>query len=53
VLLTAEFELEQDAADAIVKRMRKAWILRKASQPLTFQAASRILPESARLSAAP
>jgi UDP-N-acetylmuramate dehydrogenase len=52
VLLTGEFELEQDAADAIVKRMRKAWILRKASQPLTFQAAGRIFQNPRGLSAA-
>jgi UDP-N-acetylmuramate dehydrogenase len=42
VLLEAEFVLEGDDPDAIVKRMRKAWILRKASQPLTFQSAGRI-----------
>src|SRR5262249_34328460 len=30
VLLAAEFELERDATDAIVKRMIKAWIQRKA-----------------------
>jgi UDP-N-acetylmuramate dehydrogenase len=42
VLLAAEFELEADLPDAIVKRMRKAWIQRKASQPLSFQAAGRI-----------
>jgi UDP-N-acetylmuramate dehydrogenase len=33
VLLTGEFALESDSADAIVKRMRKAWITRKATQP--------------------
>jgi UDP-N-acetylmuramate dehydrogenase len=42
VLLAAEFELEADDPDAIVKRMRRAWIQRKASQPLSFQAAARI-----------
>jgi UDP-N-acetylmuramate dehydrogenase len=42
VLLSAEFELETDATDAIVKRMRKAWIQRKAGQPLSFQAAGRV-----------
>ncbi len=52
VLLSAEFELEPDAADAIVKRMRKAWILRKAGQPLTFQAAGRIFQNPRGLSAA-
>src|SRR5207244_4727293 len=34
VLVSAEFELETDHTDAIVKRLRKAWIHRKASQPL-------------------
>ncbi len=42
VLLGAEFELETDNPDVIVKRMRKAWIQRKAGQPLSFQAAARI-----------
>src|SRR5436309_2747967 len=42
VLLAAEFELETDAGDAIVKRMRKAWIQRKAAQPFSFQAAARV-----------
>jgi UDP-N-acetylmuramate dehydrogenase len=52
VLLTAEFKLETDSADAIVKRMRKAWISRKASQPLSFQAAARIFKDPRGLSAA-
>jgi UDP-N-acetylmuramate dehydrogenase len=52
VLLTAEFRLESDSADAIVKRMRKAWIARKASQPLSFQAAARIFKNPRGLSAA-
>jgi UDP-N-acetylmuramate dehydrogenase len=52
VLLTAEFELENDDPDAIVKRMRKAWIQRKASQPLSFQAAGRIFKNPRGLSAA-
>jgi UDP-N-acetylmuramate dehydrogenase len=52
VLLAAEFELEPDAPDAIVKRMRKAWIQRKASQPLSFQAAGRIFKDPRGLSAA-
>jgi UDP-N-acetylmuramate dehydrogenase len=51
VLLTAEFQLEQDAADAIVKRMRKAWIMRRAGQPLTYQAAGRIFKNPRGLSA--
>jgi UDP-N-acetylmuramate dehydrogenase len=52
VLLAAEFELEPDAADALVKRMRKAWILRKASQPLHFQSAVRCFKNPRGLSAA-
>lgn len=52
VLLSAEFELETDDADALVKRMRKAWILRKANQPLSFQAAARIFQNPRGLSAA-
>jgi UDP-N-acetylmuramate dehydrogenase len=42
VLLVAEIELDHDQPDAIVKRMRKAWIQRKAGQPLTFQAHGRM-----------
>jgi UDP-N-acetylmuramate dehydrogenase len=52
VLLSAEFALEPDTSDAIVKRMRKAWILRKASVPLTFQAAGRVFKNPRGLSAA-
>jgi UDP-N-acetylmuramate dehydrogenase len=52
VLLAAEFELDADAADAIVRRMRKAWIQRKAGQPLSFQAASRVFKDPRGLSAA-
>jgi UDP-N-acetylmuramate dehydrogenase len=42
VLLAAEIELDSDRPDAIVKRMRKAWIQRKAGQPFTFQAHGRM-----------
>jgi UDP-N-acetylmuramate dehydrogenase len=42
VLLSADFELENDGPDAIVKRMRKAWIQRKRHQPFSFQAACRV-----------
>jgi UDP-N-acetylmuramate dehydrogenase len=52
VLLTAELELDTDVVDAIVKRMRKAWIQRKASQPLSFQAAARVFKDPRGLSAA-
>lgn len=52
VLLAVELELEPDSADAIVKRMRKAWILRKASRPFSFQAAARIFRDPRGLDAA-
>ena len=52
VLLTAWFQLESDSTDAIVKRMRKAWIARKASQPLSFQTAARIFKDPRGLRAA-
>jgi UDP-N-acetylmuramate dehydrogenase len=51
VLLAAEFELETDQVDAIVKRLRKAWISRHASHPLSFQAAGRIFQNPRGLSA--
>jgi UDP-N-acetylmuramate dehydrogenase len=52
VLLAAELELEPDDPDAIVRRMRRAWIQRKASQPLSFQAAARLFKDPRGLSAA-
>jgi UDP-N-acetylmuramate dehydrogenase len=52
VLLTAEFELELDRPDAIVKRLRKAWIQRKASHPFSYQAATRMFKNPPGLSAA-
>lgn len=52
VLLAAEFELETDDAADIVKRMRKAWILRKAEQPYSFQAAARLFDNPKGVSAA-
>ena len=52
VLISAEFELESDDTDTIVKRLRKAWINRKANQPLSFQTAARIFKNPRGLSAA-
>jgi UDP-N-acetylmuramate dehydrogenase len=51
VLLGATFALERDGADAIVKRMRKAWILRKSVHPLAYQAAGRVFRDPRGLSA--
>lgn len=42
VILWVEFQLETDTADAVLKRMRRAWVFRKASEPLSFQAAVRM-----------
>jgi UDP-N-acetylmuramate dehydrogenase len=52
VLLSATFALEPDDPDLLVKRMRKAWIARKARQPFSFQAAGRVFQDPAGLSAA-
>jgi UDP-N-acetylmuramate dehydrogenase len=51
LVLRVEFELDNDHPDAILKRMRKAWIQRKAAQPLTFQAAGRVFKNPRGLSA--
>ncbi len=42
VILSVAFALEPDSPEAVLKRLRKAWILRKASEPLSFQAAVRL-----------
>lgn len=42
VILSVEFELDLDSPEALLKRLRKAWIQRKASEPLSFQAAVRL-----------
>lgn len=52
VLLSGEFELERDAEAAIVKRMRKAWIQRKAAQPFSFQASGRMFKSPRGMNAA-
>jgi UDP-N-acetylmuramate dehydrogenase len=52
VLLAAEFELEADEPGAIVKRLRKAWIQRRAAQPLSYQSAGRIFRNPRGLQAA-
>lgn len=42
LVLSAEFGLEPDQPDSILKRMRKCWIERKAHLPLSFQATARL-----------
>jgi UDP-N-acetylmuramate dehydrogenase len=39
VILEAEFQLQPDDPAEITRRMRKLWITKKATQPLTFQTA--------------
>ena len=51
VLLAAEFDLEKDRPEAIVKRMRRAWIHRKAAQSAVSEAAGRIFKNPRGLSA--
>jgi UDP-N-acetylmuramate dehydrogenase len=45
VLVAVEMDLEADQPAAIFKRMLKAWIQRKAAQPLSFQAAARLFKD--------
>ena len=52
VILAVEFELETDSLDAIVKRLRRAWIQRKASQPYSFQPAARMFKNPRGMNAA-
>src|SRR5205823_6202800 len=40
VILSAEFELETDRPDVLMKRLLKAWIVRKARLPHSFEAAA-------------
>jgi UDP-N-acetylmuramate dehydrogenase len=42
VILTVEFDLDRDDPDAILKRMRRAWIQRKGAEPFSFQHAARL-----------
>ena len=42
VILSVEFELDSEPPDVVLKRMLKAWIQRKAAEPLSFQAAVRL-----------
>ena len=42
VILSVEFDLDKDDRDALLKRLRKAWILRKATEPFSFQHAARL-----------
>jgi UDP-N-acetylmuramate dehydrogenase len=52
VILWVEFELDTEAPEAILKRMRRTWVLRKGAEPLSFQAAVRMFRNPAGASAA-
>lgn len=42
VILWVEFDLEPNAPDVLLKRMRKMWVQRQATEPLSFQAGVRM-----------
>lgn len=50
-ILEANFEVPDGDADDITQRMRKLWIMKKASQPLSFQSAGCIFKNPRGLSA--
>lgn len=52
ILLSAEFELDAERPEAIIKRLRKSWIQYKATQPYSYQAATRIFKNPPGLNAA-
>ena len=51
VILWVEFELTPEKPQALLKRMRRAWIIRKAAEPLSFQAGVRMFRDPAGQSA--
>lgn len=51
VILDGLFELQEDDPDEITRRMRKIWIMKKATQPLSFQSAGCIFKNPRGLSA--
>lgn len=51
VVLSGEFELQRDDPDEITRRLRTIWIMKKATQPLTFQSAGCIFKNPRGLSA--
>ena len=52
VIEWVEFQLETDSDDAILKRMRRAWIQRKGAEPLSFQSSVRMFRNPPGASAA-
>lgn len=52
VILWVEFELTPTPPEALLKRMKRAWVLRKAAEPLSFQSAVRMFRDPPGMSAA-
>jgi UDP-N-acetylmuramate dehydrogenase len=52
VILWVEFALDPDTPAALLRRIRKAWAVRKAHEPLSFQAAVRVFRDPPGQSAA-
>jgi UDP-N-acetylmuramate dehydrogenase len=50
-ILEGTFELQTENPDEIIRRMRKLWIMKKATQPLSFQSAGCIFKNPRGLSA--
>jgi UDP-N-acetylmuramate dehydrogenase len=51
VILSAQFQLEQDKPEEVAKRMQKHWIMKKATQPLAYQSAGCIFKNPRGMSA--
>jgi UDP-N-acetylmuramate dehydrogenase len=51
IILDATFALHHEDPDEITRRMRKLWIMKKATQPLTFQSAGCIFKNPRGMSA--
>ena len=51
VVLESTFHLKHEDPDEITRRMRKLWIMKKASQPLSFQSAGCVFKNPRGLSA--
>lgn len=52
VILSAQFELEQEDPAELTKRMQKQWIIKKAAQPLSNQNAAHVFKDPVGTSAA-
>ena len=51
VILNGTFELQRDDPEEITRRLRKLWIMKKATQPLSFQSAGCVFKNPRGISA--